>query len=100
MAIDPRSEKCVQTLNPKVQVLARRLIEEATAQGIHVKIICGSRTRAEQDAIYAQGRTKPGPIVTKAKGGTSRINSGLPLMWEFLVPTAKNTSMNPTITRR
>ena len=69
--IDHRSETNIATLNKKVQPLARKLIEEATAQGIYVKVICGARTRAEQDAIYAQGRTKPGPIVTKAKGGTS-----------------------------
>lgn len=76
MAIDERSEKNVKTLNPKVQPLARRLIEEATAQGIHVKIICGTRTYAEQDELYAQGRTKAGSIVTKAKGGQSNHNFG------------------------
>jgi peptidoglycan L-alanyl-D-glutamate endopeptidase CwlK len=35
------------------------------------------RTFAEQDALYAQGRTKPGPIVTKAQGGLSLHNYGL-----------------------
>jgi peptidoglycan L-alanyl-D-glutamate endopeptidase CwlK len=34
------------------------------------------RTFAEQDALYAQGRTKPGDIVTKAKGGQSNHNYG------------------------
>jgi peptidoglycan L-alanyl-D-glutamate endopeptidase CwlK len=72
--IDERSEKNIKTLNPKVQPLARRLIEEATAQGIHVKVICGIRTYDEQNALYAQGRTKAGPIVTKAKGGYSNHN--------------------------
>lgn len=35
------------------------------------------RTKAEQDALYAQGRTKPGKIVTNAKGGYSNHNYGL-----------------------
>ena len=35
------------------------------------------RTFAEQDALYAQGRTRPGNIVTKAKGGLSLHNYGL-----------------------
>lgn len=35
------------------------------------------RTFAEQDALYAQGRTKPGKVVTKAKGGLSYHNYGL-----------------------
>lgn len=35
------------------------------------------RTFAEQDALYAQGRTKPGKKVTSAKGGQSYHNYGL-----------------------
>lgn len=35
------------------------------------------RTFAEQDEFFAQGRTKPGPIVTRAKGGQSWHNYGL-----------------------
>jgi len=35
------------------------------------------RTFAEQDAIYAKGRTVAGVIVTKAKGGQSWHNYGL-----------------------
>jgi len=37
------------------------------------------RTFAEQDALYAKGRTTPGGIVTNAKGGTSMHNYGLAL---------------------
>lgn len=36
-------------------------------------------TFAEQDEIYAQGRTKPGPIVTNARGGESYHNYALAL---------------------
>ena len=35
------------------------------------------RTFAEQDALYAQGRTKPGKIVTNAKSGRSWHNYGM-----------------------
>jgi len=35
------------------------------------------RTFAEQDALFAQGRTKPGKIITNAKGGLSMHNYGL-----------------------
>jgi peptidoglycan L-alanyl-D-glutamate endopeptidase CwlK len=37
----------------------------------------GLRTIAEQDALYAQGRTTPGKIVTNAPGGSSFHNFGL-----------------------
>ena len=74
MAVDARSEKNIATLNKKVQPLARKLIETATAQGINVKVISGHRTYEEQNDLYAQGRSKPGLIVTKAKGGQSNHN--------------------------
>lgn len=35
------------------------------------------RTFAEQDALFAQGRTRPGRIVTKARSGMSYHNYGL-----------------------
>lgn len=76
MPVDERSERNIQTLNKKVQPLARKLIETAVDQGIYVKIICGRRTYEEQDELYAQGRTAPGNIVTKAKGGQSNHNFG------------------------
>jgi peptidoglycan LD-endopeptidase CwlK len=76
MAVDTRSENNIRTLNPKVQPLARELIEKAVAAGVHVKVISGTRTYAEQNELYAQGRTKPGMIVTKAKGGQSIHNFG------------------------
>lgn len=77
MAIDERSAKNIATLKPEVRPLATKLIETAVAQGINAKVISGHRTYAEQDALYAQGRTKPGKIVTKAKGGYSNHNFGL-----------------------
>ena len=37
----------------------------------------GRRTIAQQNAIYAQGRSAPGKVCTKAKGGQSAHNFGL-----------------------
>ncbi len=42
-----------------------------------LRVAQGYRTWAEQDALYAQGRTTPGPIVTWARGGESMHNLGL-----------------------
>jgi hypothetical protein len=41
----------------------------------------GVRTIAEQDALYAHGRTAPGLIVTYAKGGFSPHNYGCATDW-------------------
>jgi peptidoglycan LD-endopeptidase CwlK len=76
MALDERSAKNIQTLHPTLQPLATELIEQAVAQGINCKVISGFRSYDEQDKIYAQGRSKPGKIVTHAKGGQSWHNFG------------------------
>ena len=44
---------------------------------VKIRIVQGLRTIEEQNELYAQGRTKPGPIVTNAKGGSSYHNYGL-----------------------
>ena len=55
--VDSRSEG---TLLPEIKPYARALILKARAAGITIKAISGLRTYAEQNALYAQGRTKPG----------------------------------------
>lgn len=55
---------------PRLQKLAAQLVEECEKQGLIIKIGECFRTVAEQDALYAQGRTKSGAIVTNAKGST------------------------------
>lgn len=44
------------------------------ANGITVLITCTHRSNEEQAKLYAQGRTAPGRIVTKAKPGQSKHN--------------------------
>lgn len=46
-------------------------------EGVRLRFAYTLRTIAEQDALYSQGRTKPGKIVTNAKGGQSMHNYGL-----------------------
>jgi peptidoglycan L-alanyl-D-glutamate endopeptidase CwlK len=77
---DPRSEAALATLHPKAREKARAFMAKAVpameARGLVVKIINGLRTYAEQDALFAQGRTAPGRVVTKARGGFSNHNFG------------------------
>jgi peptidoglycan LD-endopeptidase CwlK len=76
-AVDARSEKVIATLLAPVQPIARALVQKAVAAGITIKVISGTRSYAEQNALFAQGRTKPGKIVTNAKGGFSNHNFGI-----------------------
>lgn len=75
--IDPRSEKYIATLLPELRPVVRLLVHKAAQSGIQIKIISGLRTTAEQDKLYAKGRTLPGAKVTNARGGYSDHNFGI-----------------------
>ena len=75
--MDDRSEKAIATLLPQVQPYARALVKKAAQHGITIKVIAGLRTYEEQNELFAQGRTKPGRIVTNARGGFSNHNFGI-----------------------
>ena len=42
-----------------------------------MRVTSGFRSIAEQEQLYAQGRTAPGNVVTQVKGGRSYHNYGL-----------------------
>lgn len=54
-------------LHPHIQEICRDFIYKCKLSGIDVIITQTLRTKAEQDSLYAQGRTKPGNIVTKCR---------------------------------
>ena len=64
-------------VHPKVAQLGLRMVDSCAQAGVGVLITQGLRTWQEQDALYAQGRTTPGKIVTNARGGESWHNFGL-----------------------
>ena len=75
---DQISEQRIKVLHPKARAIFKSFIEEAEqTTGKTFRIVQGLRTIAEQNELYAQGRTKAGNIVTNAKGGSSFHNYGL-----------------------
>ena len=58
----------VKKLHPLLRLYLERMIKYANDAGIYIIVTEGLRTVADQDALYAKGRTKPGPVVTNAKG--------------------------------
>lgn len=67
----------IEQLHPAIRGKATEFIAKAKERGINLKITAGLRTFDEQQALYDQGRTIKGPIVTKAKPGQSFHNYGL-----------------------
>jgi peptidoglycan L-alanyl-D-glutamate endopeptidase CwlK len=85
----------IKLLHPKLRDEAVLLYDEI-CKSLTGKARCRFthtlRTFAEQDALYAQGRTKKGSKVTNAKGGQSYHNYGLAIDIALLVDTDGNGS--------
>jgi|TARA_R100001594_G_scaffold7339_1_gene19918 hypothetical protein len=69
---DPSAEQA-DGLDPRWDAL----ISRARELGAKFRITDGFRSVARQNQLYAQGRTRPGKIVTNARGGQSKHNKGL-----------------------
>jgi len=69
--------RILSDLHPAMQPLAAEFLNNCKAAGIDLLVTCTWRSAAEQDALYAQGRTTPGAIVTRAKAGQSKHNHTL-----------------------
>lgn len=85
----------VALLHPKIRDEVKDLIEKAETglpAFIAIRIVQGLRTFEEQDALYQQGRTKPGKIVTKAKAGSSFHQYGLAIDFCFVIDKDGNGS--------
>ena len=64
----------LEDLHPKVKGLCEQFIHACDAVGIDVLITSTYRDMESQTALYAQGRTTKGNIVTNAKAGQSLHN--------------------------
>ena len=78
----------IDKLHPKIRQEARSIYDEICTRlsgDATVRFNHTLRTFAEQDALFAQGRTTAGKIVTKAKAGLSYHNYGLAIDIVLLV---------------
>lgn len=60
----------ITVCHPRLQTLTAQLVDKCAGAGLPIKIGESFRSVAEQDALYAQGRTQTGSIVTNAKGSS------------------------------
>lgn len=73
-------------LHPAVAESEGVLVRMAARRGIEVVITHGYRSVEEQDALFAQGRSSSGNIVTNARGGESYHNYGLAIDFALRTP--------------
>lgn len=75
--LDSVSETRLKKIYPRLADLVRKMADTLAQEKIVIRVVQALRTIEEQDALFAQGRTKPGKIVTNARGGQSYHNFGL-----------------------
>jgi len=71
------SQERLELVYPKLAQKIYQLSTLCVAEGFYITVTQGLRTVEQQQALYDQGRTKPGKIVTNAQGGHSWHNFGL-----------------------
>ena len=79
-------------LNPEFAGKLTLFEKKLAANGIKVILTAGCRSIAEQNDLYAKGRTKPGKKVTNARGGDSWHNYGLAADYAFVANGKVNWS--------
>ena len=68
------NSRSLDTLNPAVRPKVDAFLQACHVKGIDILVTSTYRDVESQNALYAQGRTTPGNIVTNAKGGQSFHN--------------------------
>ena len=68
------NSRSLDELLPPVKARVDQFLADCKNHGIDLIVTSTYRDNESQDALYAQGRTTPGRIVTKAKGGQSFHN--------------------------
>lgn len=67
----------IEDLEPVTRAMCDEFMAAVAEKGIALRVTHTLRTLDEQAKLYAQGRTLPGPIVTKARPGQSPHNYGM-----------------------
>lgn len=96
--MDARSLTNLNTLHPKFRPSAIAAWTDAQAampDNVKIIVVQGLRTFAESDALYAQGRTSPGSIVTKAAAGQSYHNYGLAFDFAMITDGKDDEQVGP-----
>jgi len=96
-----RSESTIATLLVPTQRAARKFLAATASAGLSdgltARLISGTRTYTQQDALFAQGRSKPGPKVTNARGGHSNHNFGI--AWDVGIFTSSGAYIDDLAAR-
>lgn len=86
---DPITLDRIQTIHPDLRQELSEIYQEILERGVSIRFAQVYRTFAQQEALYAKGRTAPGNKVTNARAGQSYHNYGLAVDIVLLSPGGK-----------
>ena len=89
----------VSLLRPDVAANCRTWLERCRAAGLNVLVTNTVRDRAYQEYLYAQGRTRPGSIVTNGRTPTFHSDKA-GLAWDFCKNVKGHEYDEPAFFRR
>src|SRR5690242_10209191 len=72
--IRSRDRERILTLHPDMRTVVRTILDTMERLGFPMTVTAAVRTQAEQQALFAKGRTQPGAIVTNADGVIKKSN--------------------------
>lgn len=75
--LDTVSEARLQLINGRLARVVGQMAEVLERENVTFRVTQALRSWAEQDKLYAEGRSAPGKIVTLAPGGHSWHNFGM-----------------------
>lgn len=71
------TDQRLKEVYPELARRVRELIQRMSNRGLTLEVVQGFRSFEYQKALYEQGRTRKGPVVTNARAGQSFHNYGL-----------------------
>ena len=72
--LDPHRLARLRGCHPALKTRVAALVDALARQGLDLVLTQGVRSVAQQQALYAQGRSKPGKIVTNCDGVRAASN--------------------------
>jgi len=95
--VDKPTKERIKLVHPALRGELDKIYEEIRNRGVAVRFTSTLRTFEEQEKLYAQGRTRPGQVVTNARAGQSYHNYGLAVDFCLLLEGGKKVSWNRSL---
>lgn len=93
--VEPPACRDLARLHPQARERVIRFLQFCVRADLHVIVTETWRSKARQAWLYAQGRSRPGKVVTNARPGSSRHESGRAADVAFTTPNGGATWDGP-----